>query len=183
MVVFLDRDGVINHDSPDYVKSWEEFTFIPGSLEAIRRLTRKQIPVIIITNQSAVGRKLITIDGLAHIHRMLIERVNAHGGKITDIFFCPHLPTAGCGCRKPKPGLIHMAQKKYTITPGTACMVGDSVKDMECAKNAGCGYAVLVRTGNGRSAESLLKKKNIHPDFVARDLLDAVGWITSLIPG
>jgi D-glycero-D-manno-heptose 1,7-bisphosphate phosphatase len=176
-VVFLDRDGVINKDSPEYVKSWAEFEFLPGSIEAIRQLALNRFEIIIITNQSAVNRKLITKDDLKYLHNRLNKAVESKGGQIRDIFFCPHTPEEACTCRKPKPGLICRAQQKYQIDLSSTAMVGDSAKDIECARNAGCRYAILVKTGNGIEAENILNHKAIHPDFVAQDLLDAANWI------
>lgn len=176
-VVFLDRDGVINRDSPDYIKGWSEFEFLPRSLDAIEQLTRNGYAVIIITNQSAVNRKMISRRDLDFIHRMLQSAVTAGGGRIVDIFFCPHTPEENCDCRKPKPGLILIAMEKYDIDLKTGFMIGDSAKDIECARNAGCGHAVLVKTGNGVMAEKQLAEKNIRPDYVAANLYDAATWI------
>ena len=176
-VVFLDRDGVINRDSPDYIKSWEEFEFIPGSIDAIRELTANGFVSIVITNQSAVARKLMTLQQLHHIHSMMNKAVSAAAGRITDIFFCPHLPEDGCTCRKPGPGLILQARDKYDIDLGAAVMVGDSVRDMAAARNAGCGKAVLVKTGLDGDVEERLRAGRIRPDYVAPDLYAAVHWI------
>ena len=176
-VVFLDRDGVINEDSPNYVKNWKEFHFIPGSLDAIKKLHDNHFTTIVITNQSVVGRKISSPENLDEIHRNMSDAVKRHGGSLRDIFFCPHRPEDGCVCRKPKPEMIFQAQKKYDINLSTACMVGDSAKDIECALNAGLKHALLVKTGNGTRAEIILKEKKIIPDFVAEDLKDAVEWI------
>jgi D-glycero-D-manno-heptose 1,7-bisphosphate phosphatase len=176
-VVFLDRDGVINRDSPDYIKSWSEFEFLPGSLAAIKLLTLNGFAVIVITNQSVINRKMVSGKALDHLHALMKKAVASGGGQIKDIFYCPHVPEDGCGCRKPNPGLIFKAKEKYRIHIAASVMVGDSAKDIECARNAGCGHAVLVKTGNGEDAEKILKEKSITPDFIARDLLEAVGWI------
>ena len=176
-VVFLDRDGVINRDSPDYVKSWSEFEFIPGSLEALKLLNLNGYVSIVITNQSAVNRKMITIKELENTHARMKRAVKSHGGKIKDIFFCPHTPEEACGCRKPNPELIYNARQTHMISLSTSTMVGDSVKDIECARNAGCGQTILVKTGNGEKAEKTLIEKGVYPDYVAEDLLDAVNWI------
>jgi D-glycero-D-manno-heptose 1,7-bisphosphate phosphatase len=178
-VVFLDRDGVINEDSPAYIKSRSEFKFIPNSLNAIRTLTQSGFTIIVITNQSAVGRKLITREDLEGIHRLMRQAVSEKGGEIRDVFYCPHLPENGCSCRKPLPGLIYKARQAYRIDLGTSIMVGDNAKDIECARNAGCGRAILVKTGQGREAARLLAEKNISPDYVAEDLWAAVRWIVS----
>jgi D-glycero-D-manno-heptose 1,7-bisphosphate phosphatase len=176
-VVFLDRDGVINIDSPNYIKSWAEFEFLPGSLEAIKLLTLNGFDVIVITNQSVINRKMVTIEDLDYIHKMIKSSVNSQGGEIKDILFCPHTPDDGCDCRKPNPGLINKAQRVHPIDISNTAMVGDSAKDIECARNAGCRHAVLVKTGNGIIAEKELAEKNIYPDHVARDLLAAANWI------
>lgn len=179
-VVFLDRDGVINHDSPDYIKNWSEVRFIPGSLPAIKTLNDAGFTVMVITNQSAVHRQMISLDELARIHREMQRAAWAEGGCIADIFFCPHLPEEGCPCRKPSPGLIRRAQEKYPIDLEKSVMVGDSAKDIECANRAGCRHAVLVKTGNGRRAAIALAEKGRHPDMVADDLAAAAAWIVSL---
>jgi D-glycero-D-manno-heptose 1,7-bisphosphate phosphatase len=176
-VVFLDRDGVINRDSPDYIKSRAEFEFLPGSLEAIRQLSEAGYRPIVVSNQSAVNRGLISINELEAIHRMLAEAVRRAGGRIDDILYCPHRPDENCPCRKPKTGLIRRAAAKHAIDPVLAVFVGDSAKDIECARNAGCRIAVLVRTGNGAEAELLLKAKGIRVDHVAENLLEAVHWM------
>jgi D-glycero-D-manno-heptose 1,7-bisphosphate phosphatase len=176
-VVFMDRDGVINRDSSDYIKSMSEFEFLPGSLSALKRLNQKGFTIIVITNQSAVNRGMISRKDLEAIHSHMRSAVSAGGGKISDIFFCPHTPDDHCSCRKPKAGLIHQAQSRYAIDLGNAYMVGDSAKDIECAQNAGCGYAVLVRTGNGAEAETILTPNKISPAYVAADLDDAANWI------
>lgn len=176
-VVFLDRDGVVNRDSLLYVTRWSEFEFLPRSLEAIRDLTEAGFTMIVITNQSAVARRLISLSELENIHRRMRQAVAAAGGRITDVFFCPHHPDDGCSCRKPKPGLISRAAAKYPLDLSAAVMVGDNAKDIECARNAGCGRAVLVRTGKGRQAETELAAADIKPDFVADDLYDAAQWI------
>lgn len=176
-VVFLDRDGVINFDSPDYIKSCAEFEFIPGSIEAIRRLTASGFTSIVVTNQSALARNLISAAELDRLHTMMKKTIASGGGRVTDIFWCPHLPGDGCDCRKPAPGLIYQAQRKYDIDLTAAVMVGDSAKDIECARRAGVHRAVLVQSGAAHVVERQLKARQMLPDYVAGDLLDAVKWI------
>jgi len=179
-VVFLDRDGVINLDRLDYIKSWSEFKFIPRSIEAIKELTLTGFHAIVITNQSVINRNMVSEKGLEYILTMMKNEVRSGGGLINDIFFCPHIPEDNCDCRKPKPGLIYQAQKAYSIDLKGAVMVGDSAKDIECARNAGCGTAVLVKTGNGAEAEKTLAEKKIYPDHIAQDLYEAVQWIIDI---
>jgi len=175
--VFLDRDGVINEDSPDYIKCWTEFHFIPGSLDAIARLTHSGCSVIIITNQSVINRRWVSLAELETMHCKLRKAVSDSGGRITDIFHCPHRPDEGCGCRKPKPGLIFAARDRYGIDLSRAVMVGDSVKDVLAGQAAGCGRTVLVQTGNGMTAIQALEETGQRPDHVAADLDRAAQWI------
>jgi D-glycero-D-manno-heptose 1,7-bisphosphate phosphatase len=178
-VVFLDRDGVINQDSSDYIKCWDEFIFLPNSLEALKILTRKGCTLIVVTNQSVIHRKWVLPEVLEDMHLRLKAAVAAHGGKITDIFVCPHTPEQNCSCRKPEPGLIRQACQKYAIDLSDAIMVGDSAKDILCGIAAGCGRTILVKTGNGIAAWDVLARDNIFPTVVAADLLEAARWIIS----
>ena len=175
--VFLDRDGVINVDSPDYIKSWAEFRFIPGSQAAIARLTRAGLTAIVVTNQSAVGRGLMPLAELESMHRRLSRAVADSGGRIADILFCPHRPGDGCGCRKPAPGMILTACERFGVDPVRSVMVGDSAKDILAGKAAGCGLTVLVQTGSGPAAIAALEADGHFPDHVAADLGQAVSWI------
>ena len=176
-VVFLDRDGVINHDSPAYVKSLAEFEFIPRSLSAIQKLAQNNIKTIVITNQSALHRGLISRDTLEAIHAAMAAEARARGGRIDDIFYCPHTPQEACICRKPATGMIENARKKHRIDNSLAGMVGDSAKDIACARRAGVRYSVLVKTGNFAKARQELDDLGLEPDLVAQDLYAAVEWM------
>jgi D-glycero-D-manno-heptose 1,7-bisphosphate phosphatase len=175
--VFLDRDGVINEDRPDYVKAWTEFEFLPGSLEAIKLLNTSGYNVIIITNQSVINRGMVTEAGLQAIHQNMASAVLDHGGRLEAIYHCPHAPENQCDCRKPEPGLIYRARADYGIDLSQACMIGDNLKDIECGRRSGCGRVILVRTGHGRESERLCRKKGIQPDHVADDLMAAAQWL------
>ena len=176
-VVFLDRDGVINHDSPAYIKSLAEFEFLPRSLSAIQKLAQSNIKTIVITNQSALHRGLISRETLDTIHAAMTAEVRSRGGRIHDIFYCPHTPQENCTCRKPAPGMIENAQSKHGIDLSMAGMVGDSAKDIACARRAGVRYAVLVKTGNVLKARQELDDMNLNPDRVAADLYEAAEWL------
>jgi D-glycero-D-manno-heptose 1,7-bisphosphate phosphatase len=180
-VIFTDRDGVINRNSPNYIKRPEEFEFLPGSREALRRLTESEFDIIVITNQSALGRGLMTPESLEEIHRRMIASIEAAGGRIKDILVCPHPPGDGCGCRKPAPGLAFDAQRKHQVDFSTAVMIGDSAADIECARRAGMRTTVLVRTGNGAAAAEELAAHGCLPDFIADDLSQAADWIIANI--
>jgi D-glycero-D-manno-heptose 1,7-bisphosphate phosphatase len=176
-VIFLDRDGVINIDSPDYIKNRFEFHFIEGSLEAIKLLTQYHYLCIIISNQSMINRNISTLDHLMDMNSYMFSKIQAHGGHIQDFFFCPHRPDEQCSCRKPKTGMIQKAASKYAIDISKSIMIGDSLKDMQCANNAGCRHVILVRTGNGRKTERLIDQKDIKITFIADNLLAAAHWI------
>jgi D-glycero-D-manno-heptose 1,7-bisphosphate phosphatase len=176
-VIFLDRDGVINQNSPDYVKNWSEFHFISRSVDAVRDLTHGGFTIIVITNQSAISRNLISKKELEHVHSEMKNFIESKGGKIRDILICPHLPSDGCACRKPSPGLIYQAKRKYDIDLAGSVMIGDSAKDIQCGFNAGCGRSILVRTGNGQDAENILAEAGTRTDYVAKDLYDAAQWL------
>ena len=175
--VFLDRDGVINRDSPDYIKNWSEFHFLPGSLEALALLKKHGYCVVVITNQSIIGRKMVEPHVLEDTHNNMRRVTAESGGEIRDIFFCPHTPDDHCQCRKPKPGLLFQARDAFGLDLADHAMIGDSAKDILAARAAGCGLAVLVGTGNGESALEDLRRRGEAPDYAARDLLDAVQWL------
>ena len=153
-LVLLDRDGVINADSPDFILEPDAFEPLPGSLGAIAKLSAAQVPVMVCTNQSAVGRGLITESTLASIHHRLQARVAEAGGQVTAVFHCPHGPEEGCRCRKPEPGLIEQALERQGVRPEEAVFIGDSMRDLEAAGRIGVP-AWLVRTGNGKQTESM----------------------------
>lgn len=114
---------------------------------------------------------------LEDMHRNMVEEIAAHGGKIGAIFYCPHTPEEHCSCRKPEPGLILQARDAYELDVSKACMIGDNLKDIQCAQRAGCGKAILVRTGHGRQTEEICQHNADAPDHVADDLKGAVKWL------
>ncbi len=171
--VFLDRDGVINRDSPDYVTAWEDFEFLPGSLSAIAALSAAAIDVIIVTNQSALARGLMTPDTLADIHRRLTSAVAERGGRIRAILHCPHHPDDLCGCRKPAPGMILQAQARFGLDLKRSVMIGDRATDVACGRQAGCGGTILVRSGL-HDERPQLQQMGIAPDLIVDDLAAAV---------
>jgi D-glycero-D-manno-heptose 1,7-bisphosphate phosphatase len=150
-LVILDRDGTINHDSDDYIKSPEEWRPIRGSLEAIARLTQAGYRVVVATNQSGIARGLFTTRTLFAIHDTLQRALGQLGGRIDAFFFCPHAADAGCECRKPQPGMLLEVSRRFNISLKDTYMVGDSRKDLEAAAAAGA-RPVLVLTGKGRQA-------------------------------
>jgi D-glycero-D-manno-heptose 1,7-bisphosphate phosphatase len=157
--IILDRDGVINHDPDGYIKSPEEWNPIAGSLEAIARFNRAGFRVLVASNQSGIGRGFYGLDALQRIHEKLFYLLQDAGGKIDEIFFCPHHPDDGCVCRKPSTGMFLEMQAKYGMDFSETYFIGDSIGDVKVAEAVGC-VPVLVMTGNGR--ETLAK----HPELM-----------------
>lgn len=151
-LIILDRDGVINQDSPEYVKSAQDWRPIRGSLEAIARLSHAGYRVVVATNQAGLARRLFDYDALAAMHGKFQRLLGELGGRVDGIFFCPHAPEDDCACRKPRPGLLLDIAQRYQVELDGVVMVGDSIRDVEAAQAAGA-TPVLVRTGNGRDTE------------------------------
>lgn len=155
-IILLDRDGVINEDSDAYIKSAEEWIPIAGSIEAIALLAQKGYRIFVITNQSGVGRGYFSLDALEAMHQKMHDLVNAAGGKIEAVYFCPHIPDESCTCRKPKPGLLKQIAHDEKIDLVGVPLVGDSLRDIEAAQQVGA-RGILVRTGKG---ERMIEKEN-----------------------
>jgi D-glycero-D-manno-heptose 1,7-bisphosphate phosphatase len=155
--VILDRDGVLNYEAPDsgYVREPEEFRWLPGSLEALALLTRAGLRLTVATNQSGVGRGIMTLAQLTAVHDRMLTEAAAGGAAIDAVLFCPHAPGDGCSCRKPEPGLIHEAISRSGIAAQESLVVGDAQRDLDAGARAGV-RAVLVRTGKGIKTEATL---------------------------
>ena len=166
-LIILDRDGVINEDSDDFIKSTEEFIPIEGSLEAIARLNQSGYSVVIATNQSGIARGFFDLNTLNSIHEKLRRLLAPFGGHIDAIFFCPHGPDDNCTCRKPKMGLFDEIKQRFGIELYDVFAVGDSLRDLQAAQAAGAN-PVLVRTGKG---ERTLAGGNGIDDFPVFDNL------------
>ena len=156
-LVILDRDGVINHDSDDYIKSPDEWQPLPGSLEAIARLCRADYTVVVATNQAGVGRGLFSLEMLIRIHSKMASSIRDKGGRLDAVFFCPHSPPDQCGCRKPKPGMLLEISDRLGIGLSGVPVVGDSMRDLEAAAAAGA-MPVMVQTGRGRLTQEKLSQ-------------------------
>ena len=168
-LVILDRDGTINADSDDYVKSPEEWEPIEGSLEAIARLTQAGFRVVVATNQSGIARGLFDTTTLVAIHDKLQKAVAQAGGRIDAFFFCPHAADSACDCRKPKPGMLLEVARRFNVALAEVYMVGDAQRDLEAAAAAGA-KPVLVLTGKGPKTKSDGKMPpgtEIFPDLAA----------------
>jgi D-glycero-D-manno-heptose 1,7-bisphosphate phosphatase len=158
-LIILDRDGVINYDSEQFIKSPDEWRPIPGSLEAIARLTQSGYRIVIATNQSGLGRALFDMGDLNAIHEKMLKAITAVGGHISAIFYCPHSADSNCRCRKPKPGMFHDIAERFNTDLTGVPAIGDSLRDLKAATAAGC-QPILVLTGKG---EGTRKEGNLPP--------------------
>lgn len=152
-LIILDRDGVINYDSDQFIKSPQEWRPIEGSMEAIALLNQWGWRVVVATNQSGVGRGLFDMDTLAAIHDKMHRTVAQAGGRVDAIFFCPHAADSKCACRKPKPGMLLEIAERFNVDLNDVPVVGDSLRDLQSAVAAGA-QPVLVRTGKGGKTEA-----------------------------
>jgi D-glycero-D-manno-heptose 1,7-bisphosphate phosphatase len=175
-LVILDRDGVINQDSDNYIKSVDEWVPIPGSIEAIASLSQAGYKVMVVTNQSGLARGYFDEIALANMHSYMCSLVEKAGGSIEAVFYCPHAPDDGCHCRKPLPGMLNQIEEEFNLSVQNTFFVGDTEKDIDVGLTKHC-RPILVRTGKGAATEKLLgldKKKRIE---IVNDLAAAVNFI------
>ncbi len=177
-IVFLDRDGVINEfpGFGNYVTKWEEFKFIPGSLEGIRKLTEQSFKLFIVSNQAGVAKGLYTPKDLEKINAKMLEQIKKSGGKISGIYYCIHSSEDNCSCRKPKTGLMHKALEENSLRYDKAFFIGDAFSDMEAARSFGA-KTILVLSG----IEKISNRANwgFEPDYVFENLLLAAEYLSS----
>lgn len=178
--VLLDRDGVINFDSPDYILTPEQWQPIPGSLEAIAKLNNAGISVAICSNQSGLGRGMMNEELFHAIHAKMLLAIEEAGGMLTHAAYCPHSPEENCSCRKPLPGLIFEALKALNLKANEALMIGDSSRDIEAAHAAGVG-SILVQSGYGNAEMILQHSLVINPEIKAYD--DLASAVDALLDG
>ncbi len=185
--VFLDRDGTINRES-DYVDRPDRFELLPKAGPAIARLNRAGLSVVVVSNQSGVGRGLISLESLDDVDIKMKELLARDGASLDGIYYCPHHPEAKvlkyrkiCGCRKPKPGLLQQASSDLNLDPARSFMVGDRVRDLKAGWASGT-RSILVLSGYGASElNEIMDNKRDMPDHVARDLAGAADWILDQI--
>ena len=153
--LLLDRDGVINEDSPHYIKSPQEWRPLPGSLESIARANRAGLRVIVVTNQSGLARGVFDIATLNAIHRRMLDAVADVGGDIEAVFFCPHGPSDGCDCRKPKPGLLTAIRDRLGLDLSRSVLIGDKLSDVAAAHAGGVKPVLISSAGEDIDASAL----------------------------
>ena len=180
--IFLDRDGVINQNPPNmgYVRKWEEFFFIPNSRKAIRELTESGYRIIVVTNQSGIGRGLYSEEDLTDIHSQMVAEISEAGGAVDAVYYCPHHPEAGCECRKPKSGMLTRAAREHNIELSSTYLIGDTTTDIEAGQSVGA-TTFLVLTGLGQESyyhyiRSTDQKGN-RPEKIFTTLYAATRWL------
>ena len=187
--VFLDRDGVINRSPPNmgFVRRWSEFNFIPNARKAIRELTENGYRIVVVTNQSGIGRGLFSEESLTNTHSRMLAEISKAGGRIDAVYYCPHHPDAGCECRKPKPGMLIRAAREHHIELSSAYLIGDSATDIEAGQRAGT-KAFLVLTGLGQKSYhhyintkpyQYTDRNGYFPQKIFTNLYSATRWLIS----
>jgi len=177
--VFLDRDGVICENRDDYVKSWKEFVWLPRAKEALSRLKSYGYIAIVITNQSAIGRGIVSRETVDKIHQRMEREIAQTGGKIEKVYYCPHKPEDGCSCRKPEPGLLLKAAGDLKLDLRTSYLVGDAITDIEMGHKVG-SRTIMVKTGKGLSELADKNRWKVRSDYIVQDLSEAVDLILEL---
>lgn len=173
--IFLDRDGVVNTAPRErYVARWSDFEFLPGVLKTLRLLKEKKWMVIVVSNQAGVERGLLSRKRLASITRLMMKSIEAAGGRIQAVYYCPHAPEARCACRKPKPGMLRRAARRFSIRLTNSFVIGDHEKDLMMGKAAGCKTILVL---SGMSTKRAARDFTVRPDWTARNLKEAVSWI------
>jgi D-glycero-D-manno-heptose 1,7-bisphosphate phosphatase len=161
--IFLDRDGVIIENRSNYVRSWSDVEIFPQALKGLSLVKKCSFKIVIVTNQSAIGRGLVDLIEVQHINERLVQHINAAGGRVDGIFICPHAPEADCACRKPRPGLLIQAANVLSLDLARSIMIGDALTDLQAGAAAGIPKLALVRTGRGAAqAEALQKSQLVH---------------------
>jgi D-glycero-D-manno-heptose 1,7-bisphosphate phosphatase len=172
--IFLDRDGVIIENSPTYIRSWKDVILFPEALSALTRIRFSPFQIVIVTNQSAVGRGIIPLSAAVEINQRLAKTIEQAGGRVDGIFMCPHAPEDECDCRKPKPGLLLQAAQALSIDLSQSFMIGDALSDLLAGQAACVRETILVRTGRGASQEMLPLPAGLKPFRAYPTLADAL---------
>lgn len=167
--IFLDRDGVICENRSDHVKSWDEFRFLPEAKRSLAALSQLGLPIIVVTNQAIVGRKMVPSSVVDDIHRRMVAEIEAEGGRIDRVMYCPHRPEDGCDCRKPGSGMLLQAADEMGIDLSSSYLVGDAATDMLAGQRVGCQLFFLL---TGRGFQQLLPAVHAVDDFtITRNLM------------
>lgn len=171
--IFLDRDGVINENRADYVKHWDEFRFLPGSREAIAKLTQAGHRIVVCSNQAGVAKGIISIETVEDIHARMLAAIREAGGVIEKVYYCPHGKEENCDCRKPRPGQLLRASRELGLDMSNAVFVGDNSTDIEAGMAAGV-HTILVLSGLGMESLRTFQHQAVRPFRITMNLKHAV---------
>ena len=177
--IFLDRDGVIIENRENYIRSWSDVVFIPDALTALHAAYTSPYKIILVTNQSAIGRGLITIEQAEEINQRVKAVVTKSGGRVDALFMCPHSPQDECICRKPHPGLLLQAAESLKLELSSSYMIGDALSDLLAGRAAGVRETMLLRTGRGQVQASLPEALLLKPFPIFDSLSEAFKYIFS----
>lgn len=180
--IFLDRDGVVNENREDYVRSWADVEVFSQALEALIAARSSEFSIVLVTNQSAAGRGYVTRETAEAINNRLLAYIRDAGGRVDAVYMCPHGPEDGCSCRKPLPGLLLQAAEDLDLDLGRSVMIGDALTDIQAGRAAGVGRTIMVRTGRGRRQEELLPAVEKGSFNVFDDLREAFNFLGILLP-
>lgn len=172
--IFLDRDGVINENCPHYVRRWEDVQIFPQALAALARIRQSPYKIILVTNQSAVGRGIISMETAVEINERIIAVVRQHNGRIDAVYICPDAPNQETGCRKPKPGMFYQAAQDHNLDLSQSVMIGDALTDVKAGRAAGVRESALVLTGRGQAQSALPEAAALAPIPTYTDLAAAL---------
>lgn len=172
--IFLDRDGVVIENRPNYVRRWEDVAIFPAAVQALTQWASSPYRVVFVTNQSAVGRGLITLAQAEAINRRLLALLTKSGCRVDGVLMCPHAPEANCACRKPRPGLLLEAARTWEIDLSRSMMIGDAWSDLQAGQAAGVTRVGLVKTGRGQQQLALPRPLGLEDAAVFDDLAAAL---------
>jgi D-glycero-D-manno-heptose 1,7-bisphosphate phosphatase len=177
--VFLDRDGVLIENRADYIRDWSQVVLLPNAILALTKFQNTDYKIVLVTNQSAIGRGLMSIETAEEINQKLAGIVRSNGGRIDAIYMCPHAPNDHCECRKPKSGLFLQAARDLSLDLGSSWMIGDAWSDLLAGQAAKLRGVILVKTGRGKDQLQQPKPENLKDYFVFDDLSDALNSINA----
>jgi D-glycero-D-manno-heptose 1,7-bisphosphate phosphatase len=177
--IFIDRDGVLIENRPDYVKSWAEVVMYPDAFQALADVRLSGYKIVVVTNQAAIAKGLTSLGEVNSIHQKIQLAVNSAGGRIDAFYICPHQPLDNCLCRKPKPGLLIQASQDMAIELSKSILIGDALTDIQAGKAAGLPACILLLSGRGRGEVVLPSAQAFKPFYVFDDLKQAVSNIIS----
>ena len=176
--IFLDRDGVLIENRSDYVRDWSQVKIFPDAIHDLSHSKLIELKIVIVTNQSAVGRGIISLETAEEINERLVHLIRDRGSRIDGVYLCPHGPHDGCDCRKPKPGLLLRAAKDLSLDLKRPWMVGDAWSDVQAGQSAGVQGTVILKTGRGTDQLSLPRPVHVSGEFlICDDLTQALGAI------